>query len=158
MIRTAISMQMEKLKGQPPPIPIPHSHTLHSLFSERLHQDRILSSSGKGPTSCLGHSHTNTSTNQGLQSAQYQIKSHQNTRLAIFFYIYHVSKNNSARQLNVLRCALDTWMWMRDTGFISSPNRKSRGRLTLNVCTFLRSPLFQRPILGNTGPHPCPHS
>lgn len=85
MIRTAISMQMEKLKVQPPPIPIPHSHTLHSLFSERLHQDRILSSSGKGPTSCLGHSHTNTSTNQGLQSAQYQIKSHQNTRLAIFF-------------------------------------------------------------------------
>lgn len=86
MIRTAISMQMEKLKCRPPPIPIPHSHTLHSLCSERLHQDRILSSSGKGPTSCLGHSHTNTSTNRGLQSAQYRIKSHQNTRLAIFFF------------------------------------------------------------------------
>lgn len=79
MIRTAISMQMEKLKSQPPSIPIPHSHTLHSLLSERLHQHRILSSSGKEPTSCLSHSHTNT--NQGLQFAHYQIKPHQNTRL-----------------------------------------------------------------------------
>lgn len=156
MIRTAISMQMEKLKGQPPQF----------LFLTAILSTPSSPSVCTKTESCLllergQHPASFTLIQTQAQTRVYNLRSTGSslirTHVSQYFFFYHVSKN-SARQLNVLRCILDIWMWMRDTGFISSPNRKNWGRLTLNVCTFLRSPLFQRPILGNKGPYPCPHS
>lgn len=44
---------------------------------------------------------------------------------------------------------------MRDTDFYFLRKQKTGPGLTLNVCTFLRSQMFQRPILGKKGFTSC---